>query len=626
MAGTVRRGGEVRTAIESAARAAAGERVSWVYRYILVTGTKPIVRQVPTLIATAVAVVLAMLLPPIGLSSPEIAWTGVAIIAVASALAGILSIVTVKSGVSLIVPSVSLIGIGFFLAGSEGAASVYTALVFLPVMWMAAAEGRRHIVLAFVICCIAMAIPYLTVMRLPVNTVEWALCLFTPVVVGLAALYVNELSRQAHVQVRLAQRSTAERTELLDEMTRTNQRIRDREAQLRTANALTSSVLGSVTEQAIIGTDLEGLIDVWNPGASALIGLAPREVEGRRHIIDFHVPEELAQRAAELGDEAEWAALDPGFMALVHPVQLGEADVRTWTYQKANGVRVAVEVAVTPRTNASGDTIGYIFVASDVSYALKVARLQDEFIGLVSHELRTPLSSIMGYLELLREENGASLGEDERRYLDVVERNAERLLHLVGDVLMTAQVESGAVPIDAARTRLWPLVAAAVESARPAATHAGIELITDLPADGDFKITGDNARLGQVFDNLLSNAIKFTPQGGAIAVRLSYTAEHARVSISDTGMGIPAGEIERLGSKFFRATTARRNAVPGTGLGLAIAKAIVHAHGGRLGVQSTEGHGTTFTVTLPPAGRGSHEQTRKPLREFHSGNAVPVIR
>jgi signal transduction histidine kinase len=248
--------------------------------------------------------------------------------------------------------------------------------------------------------------------------------------------------------------------------------------------------------------------------------------------------------------------------------------------------------------------VGYLFVAADVTQAREVARLKDEFVGLISHELRTPLSSILGYLELLRDDDSHPLSEEQEQYLGVAERNAHRLLRLVGDLLFTAQVESGKFPLDLKDVELEHIVTAAVESARPAATAAGITVNEEV-ADATPVVYGDPVRLGQVCDNLISNAIKFTPKGGTVTVSLAKSETDAVITVRDTGMGIAASELDQLFSRFFRASTATRNAVPGVGLGLTITKAIVTAHHGQMGVSSEEGVGTEFSVTLPLAAQAA---------------------
>jgi signal transduction histidine kinase len=356
----------------------------------------------------------------------------------------------------------------------------------------------------------------------------------------------------------------------------------------------------SVTEQSVIGTDVTGLIDAWNPGATKLLGIDWRETQGKRFVFDFHVKKELDERARELNYPPGETVLNPGFSALVETARLGSAESREWTYIREDGTPVPVSLSVTKRVDDSGQTFGYLFVAADVTQAREVSRLKDEFVGLISHELRTPLSSILGYLELLRDDDEHPLSEEQEQYLAVAERNAHRLLRLVGDLLFTAQVESGKFPLDLKDVELEQIVTAAVESARPAAAAAGIT-ITEEVVDSELVTYGDPVRLGQVCDNLISNAIKFTPKDGTVTISLSKSEKSALITVRDTGMGIPASELDQLFSRFFRATTATRNAVPGVGLGLTITKAIVVAHHGEMGVTSDEGVGTEFSVTLPLA-------------------------
>jgi signal transduction histidine kinase len=230
--------------------------------------------------------------------------------------------------------------------------------------------------------------------------------------------------------------------------------------------------------------------------------------------------------------------------------------------------------------------------------AREFARLKDEFVGLISHELRTPLSSILGYLELMRDDEDDPLSAEQLQYLGVAERNAHRLLKLVGDLLFTAQVESGRFPLDIRQVELDQVIAASVETATPIAANAGVALRTEVP-DGTIVIPGDPVRIGQSIDNLISNAVKFTPAGGTVTVSLRSEDENVVITVSDTGIGIPAVELSQLSTRFFRASTATRNAVPGVGLGLTITKAIVTAHGGRLEIASDEGVGTSISVHLP---------------------------
>jgi signal transduction histidine kinase len=231
-------------------------------------------------------------------------------------------------------------------------------------------------------------------------------------------------------------------------------------------------------------------------------------------------------------------------------------------------------------------------------------RLKAEFFALVSHELRTPLTSIIGYLELVSEE-GSRLSEDGRSFLEIIERNANRLERLVGDLLLVAQVEAGTFALALADVRLDALATDAVAAARPRARREGVELA--LEAESMPSCAGDPQRLAQVFDNLISNAIKFTPAGGRVTVRVGVRGSEATVEVEDTGVGIPSDEQANLFDRFYRTARAERHQVQGVGLGLSIVKAIVESHGGAIRVSSEEGSGTTFSVTLPlrPRPRGA---------------------
>ena len=226
-------------------------------------------------------------------------------------------------------------------------------------------------------------------------------------------------------------------------------------------------------------------------------------------------------------------------------------------------------------------------------------RMKDELVALVSHELRTPLTSIRGYVELLLEPEHGTLSEEQEYFLRVALRNADRLHTIVGDLLFMAQLEAGRVTLERGLVDLGAVAAEAVETGRPHADSKGISL--SLDASADVHVDGDRVRLGQLIDNFVSNALKFTSEAGRVDVRIRRDGDRALVEVADTGMGIPAEEQRRLFERFFRSSTASKNAIQGTGLGLTISKAIVDAHGGHIAFTSAEGSGTTFRIELPLA-------------------------
>jgi signal transduction histidine kinase len=225
-------------------------------------------------------------------------------------------------------------------------------------------------------------------------------------------------------------------------------------------------------------------------------------------------------------------------------------------------------------------------------------RMKDQFVSTVSHELRTPLTSMVGYLDIMRKGHVGELTDGQQRTLEIVDRNSHRLNSLIEDILASARIESGRLTLSREKVSLAELVAERVDSIRGTAQQKPVELQFE-PAEVP-QLQADPMRLGQVIDNLLSNAVKFTPAGGRVNMRLEPADDTVRLSVADTGVGIPAEDLERLFGRFFRASTA--STIQGTGLGLSIAKAIVELHGGQITVASEVGVGTTFTVALPLEG------------------------
>jgi signal transduction histidine kinase len=222
--------------------------------------------------------------------------------------------------------------------------------------------------------------------------------------------------------------------------------------------------------------------------------------------------------------------------------------------------------------------------------------LKDDFVAVVSHELRTPLTSIAGYLEMVLEEDAEPLAPDQRQFLSTVRRNVERLTTLVNELLFLVQVDAGRLELTLAEADINELLSEATEAAQPAANAKQIELT--LEAGRLAPALCDRARIAQLVDNLVSNAVKFTPTGGRVEVRAAQDGSAIALSVSDSGIGIPADELPRLFGRFFRASSATSNAIPGTGLGLAISQAIAEAHNSTITVHSTPAKGTTFRVLL----------------------------
>jgi two-component system phosphate regulon sensor histidine kinase PhoR len=253
----------------------------------------------------------------------------------------------------------------------------------------------------------------------------------------------------------------------------------------------------------------------------------------------------------------------------------------------------AYSVSARRMRTPEGERIGAVVAFNDVTELHAALNAKDDFVAGVSHELRTPLTSILGYLELALDDE-AELPDHTVAYLQVAQRNSERLLALVGDLLSTA---SGQIAVAPTRTNLVEVIRASLSSAAPRAEAAGVELHDELPDQCEAFV--DAQRMGQVVDNLLSNAVKYSPDGGTVTVRTVSSRTHTGFEVADTGMGMTEEERAEVFTKFFRAGSARKAAIPGVGLGLAISRSIVESHGGTITVCSSPGVGTVFAVLLP---------------------------
>jgi signal transduction histidine kinase len=232
-------------------------------------------------------------------------------------------------------------------------------------------------------------------------------------------------------------------------------------------------------------------------------------------------------------------------------------------------------------------------------------RRSEQFLAIVAHEMRTPVTSIISFSELIRGE-ADGLSAEGWRYLDVIERNADRLLRLVTDLLMLTKIESGGLPLDLGPVDVPRLVADAIVIAAPAAAKQDVTIDTDT-REGPM-LAGDHRRLLHVLDNLIGNAVKFSRPSGLIRVTARFHATRGpaggtwRITVSDSGIGIPPGEVEHLFGRFTRGSNARAAGLPGSGLGLSIVKLLTEMHGGHIRVHSVLDAGTTFSLFLPVAG------------------------
>lgn len=232
----------------------------------------------------------------------------------------------------------------------------------------------------------------------------------------------------------------------------------------------------------------------------------------------------------------------------------------------------------------------------DVTQVERLEKIRQEFLSNISHELRTPLTSILAFVETL-EDGAIEDKENNRRFLGVIRRNAERMHELISDILELSLIESGNVSIEAKPVRLANLVDEVFTALSSKAAEREVKLFNQVPAD--LRALADPVRLEQMLTNLIDNAIKFNRRGGSVTASAVRTDEKISISIADTGEGILPEHLTRVFERFYRADRGRTREVGGTGLGLAIVKHLARLHGGEVAVTSTPSQDTVFTIELP---------------------------
>jgi PAS domain S-box-containing protein len=228
---------------------------------------------------------------------------------------------------------------------------------------------------------------------------------------------------------------------------------------------------------------------------------------------------------------------------------------------------------------------------------VELDRVKASFLAEISHELRTPLTSILSFTDLLRDGVGRDEPAEQVEFLDVITRNADRLLRLVDDLVLLDRAETGILPMEWGTFDVAAVVHTAVTTFAHRAESQQISLESHL-GEGPL-VFGDAQRIAQLLDVLLSNAIKFTPEGGWVKVTAAANEEHWFISVADTGIGVPQDEREALFERFYRASNARAARIPGSGLGLSVARAIARLHRGEISIGNGEAGGSVVLFTLP---------------------------
>jgi len=275
-------------------------------------------------------------------------------------------------------------------------------------------------------------------------------------------------------------------------------------------------------------------------------------------------------------------------------------------------VTVSLRLAIPPKYR---DSWSKVFVSiTDVTArrraeaALERSRreqlaLKDQLLSHVSHELRTPLTAIHDFLAVLRDGIAGEINDQQAEFLEIALRNTQQLGRMIGELLEATRTLNGKLRVRLEPDSLPEIIHQAVESTRPRASRAGVEIVSELPEILP-RVLCDAERIGQVLLNLLDNALRFTPAGGRITVRVEGDPSddnYLRVAVSDTGVGMVPDELERVFEYLYQGTQAEHRSRQGLGLGLYISRALITQHGGRIWAESEPGAGSSFVFTLPTA-------------------------
>jgi protein-histidine pros-kinase len=347
---------------------------------------------------------------------------------------------------------------------------------------------------------------------------------------------------------------------------------------------------------AILIVDREGEIVLASAEAARLFGYERQELTGLT--VEALIPHSLRAAHSEYRETFH-----------VAPRARGMGSGGNLEGLRKDGTQIPVEISLSPVVTEAG--LWVIAAVRDLSERVQrqelarenerlaeASRIKSRFLANMSHELRTPLNAVIGFTELLYDEQAGAVTAQQKDFLADILSSANHLLHLINDMLDLARVEAGKMDFQPSTFAVSKLLAEVRDSVRILAAQKKLELALEV-APGLDLVRVDPLKLKQVLLNYLANAIKFTPEGGKVTLRARREGTTFRVEVEDTGPGIPAHQLPLLFVEFQQLDAGTRLEQRGTGLGLALSKRLVEAQGGRVGVESTVGKGSVFFAILP---------------------------
>ncbi len=333
-----------------------------------------------------------------------------------------------------------------------------------------------------------------------------------------------------------------------------------------------AAILRSMTEGvAVIGSNQR--LTFCNEAFSRALGMEGSSVDGRP-IVEVIRQSDLLEaiRTALAGNESVKSELIVG------------------------AVRARSFAVTAAPVRSNGNITGAVLVLYDISELRRLERARRDFVANISHEFKTPLTAIQGFAETLLA-GAADDAQNRDRFLEIIRSNAVRLGRLTDDLLRLSQIEAGQLQLESRPVRVSEIIDPCLETARLGAAPKSIALEGDY--DRNLMVNGDLNALQEILQNLLDNAVRYTLPSGKITVNAAAEDGKIVICVSDTGIGIPKADQERIFERFYRVDAARSRESGGTGLGLSVAKHLAEAQGGHIEVQSEIGRGSTFSVILP---------------------------
>lgn len=344
---------------------------------------------------------------------------------------------------------------------------------------------------------------------------------------------------------------------------------------------------------AIITTDFDNMITTWNKGAEKLYGFRAGEMIGTS-ILDIY-PEDFKEKRLEWLDD----------------LMRGEVirNQRTTIYTRKGPVNISLTLSTLK--DHRGNPIGTVGVSKDITNEViaeekvKVAYerlkeldgLKDDFLRTVSHELRTPLTVIQGAMDITLDVKSANLTKEQRELVELASEETYQLNNLIGNILDLSKEREQLRP-SLQKHSIGDIVSEVLDAIKPRAELKKLQVTVDIKEDLP-SVMVDRDQIKNAIFHLAENSVKFNREEGKISVKVSHKDRQVRISIIDTGIGIPKSELNKVFDKFYRIEGGTSRKYSGTGLGLAMVRRIIEAHGGKIRIKSTVGEGTEFTVTLP---------------------------